>query len=90
MNDRAPSDHEHGDGERHEGAYDLPERPSLEQLERRAADEYEAQWDAVTRDFRVTTTALVRFATSPLRHGIVPLSMALPGRFGAIVDALSR
>jgi flavin-dependent dehydrogenase len=51
---------------------------------------YEAEWTRITRDFRVTTTALVRFATSPLRRGIVPLSATLPGRFGAVVESLAR
>ena len=51
---------------------------------------YEREWKRITRDFRVTTTALVRFATSPLRRGIVPLSAALPGRFGAVVESLAR
>jgi flavin-dependent dehydrogenase len=51
---------------------------------------YEAEWKRITRDFRITTTALVRFATSPLRRGIVPLSAALPGRFGAVVESLAR
>jgi len=51
---------------------------------------YEAEWKRITRDFRVTTTALVRFATSPLRRGIVPLSTALPRRFGAVVELLAR
>ena len=51
---------------------------------------YEAEWNRITRDFRLTTTALVRFATSPLRRGIVPLSAALPGRFGAVVESLAR
>ena len=51
---------------------------------------YEAEWDAVTRDFRVTTSVLVGFATSPLRRGIVPLSTLLPGGFGRVIDTLSR
>ena len=51
---------------------------------------YEAEWRRITRDFRMTTTALVRFAMSPLRRGIVPLSAALPGRFGAVVESLAR
>jgi menaquinone-9 beta-reductase len=51
---------------------------------------YEREWLRVTRDFRMATTALVRLATSPLRRGIVPLSAALPGRFGAVVEALAR
>lgn len=51
---------------------------------------YEREWITITRDFRVTTTALVGFATSPLRSAIVPLSAALPGRFGAVVESLAR
>jgi flavin-dependent dehydrogenase len=51
---------------------------------------YEAEWRHITKDFRRTTTALVRFATSPLRRGIVPLSAALPARFGAVVESLAR
>lgn len=55
-----------------------------------APQRYEGDWRQITRDFRVTTTALVGFATSPLRRGIVPLSAALPGRFGAVVESLAR
>jgi menaquinone-9 beta-reductase len=51
---------------------------------------YEKLWSSITREFRITTTALVGFATSPLRRGIVPLSAALPGRFGAVVESLAR
>ncbi len=51
---------------------------------------YEAEWARITRGFRMTTTALVRVAASPLRRGIVPLSAALPGRFGAVVESLAR
>jgi flavin-dependent dehydrogenase len=51
---------------------------------------YEGEWIRITRDFRVTTTTLVRFATSPLRRGIVPLSAAMPRRFGAVVESLAR
>lgn len=51
---------------------------------------YEGEWTRITRDFRITTTTLVRFATSPLRRGIVPLSAILPGRFGAVVELLAR
>lgn len=51
---------------------------------------YERDWRRITREFRMTTTALVGFATSPLRSTIVPLSVALPGRFGAIVESLAR
>jgi flavin-dependent dehydrogenase len=53
-------------------------------------ERYEHEWVTITRDFRVTTSALVGFATSPLRRGIVPLSAALPGRFGAVVESLAR
>lgn len=58
-----------------------------------AADDparYEGEWARITRDFRVTTTALVALASSPLRGAIVPLSAALPGRFGAVVESLAR
>ncbi len=48
---------------------------------------YQAEWTRITRGFRMTTTALVRVAASPLRRGIVPLSAALPGRFGAVVES---
>jgi flavin-dependent dehydrogenase len=51
---------------------------------------YEIEWRRITRDFRITTTALVRIATSPLRRAIVPLSATLPGRFGAVVESLAR
>jgi flavin-dependent dehydrogenase len=53
-------------------------------------ERYEGEWTRITRDFRRTTTALVRVANSPLRRGIVPLSVALPGRFGAVVESLAR
>jgi flavin-dependent dehydrogenase len=59
-------------------------------IAREAPLDYEREWDAVTRDFRITTSALVGFATSPLRRAIVPLATVLPGRFGAVVDALAR
>jgi flavin-dependent dehydrogenase len=52
--------------------------------------QYERDWIRITREFRLTTTALVRLATGPLRGAIVPLSVALPGRFGAIVESLAR
>ena len=51
---------------------------------------YEREWTRLTRDFRMTTSALVGFATSPLRPAIVPLSELLPGRFGAVVESLAR
>ncbi|HEX4443621.1 MAG TPA: NAD(P)/FAD-dependent oxidoreductase [Galbitalea sp.] len=51
---------------------------------------YEHDWLRITRDFRLTTSTLVWFATSPLRRAIVPLSVALPGRFGAVVESLAR
>jgi flavin-dependent dehydrogenase len=52
--------------------------------------DYEKAWKQITHDFRMTTNALVFAATSPLRRGIVPLSAALPGRFGAVVESLAR
>jgi flavin-dependent dehydrogenase len=53
-------------------------------------ERYEREWRRITRGFRMTTTLLVLAATSPLRRGIVPLSAALPGRFGAVVESLAR
>jgi flavin-dependent dehydrogenase len=51
---------------------------------------YEREWKRITRDFRVTTTLLVAAANGPFRRAIVPLSTALPGRFGAVVESLAR
>lgn len=51
---------------------------------------YEAEWKSLTRDFRRTTSALVFFASSPLRGAIVPLSATLPSSFGSVVESLAR
>jgi flavin-dependent dehydrogenase len=51
---------------------------------------YEREWKSITHGFRLTTTALVWAATGPFRRAIVPLSAALPGRFGAVVESLAR
>lgn len=52
--------------------------------------DYDRQWAAATRDFRVLTSRLVRAATSPLRPGIVPAAAALPGLYGSVVERLAR
>jgi menaquinone-9 beta-reductase len=59
-------------------------------IARNAPGDYEAEWDAVTRQFRVTTAVLVGFATSPVRRAIVPLATVLPAAFGRVIDTLSR
>lgn len=55
-----------------------------------SGDSYERAWRAVTRDFRVLTTGLVRAAGSPFRSGIVPLAARLPSVYGAVVERLAR
>jgi flavin-dependent dehydrogenase len=52
--------------------------------------DYERAWRGITRDFRVTTSILVAAATGPLRRSIVPLAVALPRVFGAVVESLAR
>lgn len=51
---------------------------------------YEREWSRATRDFRVLTTALVSWANSPLRGGIVPIATRAPWLFGHIVERLAR
>lgn len=51
---------------------------------------YERSWRRVTRDFRVLTTGLVAWATSPLRPALVPAAVALPQVFGGVVERLAR
>lgn len=53
-------------------------------------DAYERAWWAVTRQYRVLTTGLVRWATSPARGAIVPAAAAAPRVFGAVVERLAR
>ncbi|NEM92433.1 FAD-binding protein [Galbitalea soli] len=52
--------------------------------------DYEREWRAATRDFRVLTSALVALASGPLRGMIVPLAERLPRVFGAVVERLAR
>jgi flavin-dependent dehydrogenase len=52
--------------------------------------QYEKTWQKATRNFRVLTSGLTFFATSPLRPLIVPAAKALPGVFGAVVNRLAR
>ena len=58
-------------------------------VDERPAD-YARAWREVTRDFRVLTAGLVRAASSPLRHGIVPTARALPWLYGAVVERLAK
>ncbi|UFU04568.1 NAD(P)/FAD-dependent oxidoreductase [Ruania suaedae] len=51
---------------------------------------YEQAWARATRDYRVLTGGLVRWATSPARPAIVPVAAALPGLYGAIVERLAH
>jgi len=51
---------------------------------------YERAWSAVTRDYRVLTSALVTTSATPLRRGIVPLAAAAPALYGAVVERLAR
>ncbi|HMO12456.1 MAG TPA: hypothetical protein PKB06_13355, partial [Actinotalea sp.] len=51
---------------------------------------YEAAWRAVTRDYRVLTSALVAWAASPARPAIVATARRSPALFGAIVERLAR
>ncbi|HWS58595.1 MAG TPA: FAD-dependent monooxygenase [Actinotalea sp.] len=52
--------------------------------------DYERAWRAATRDYRVLTSGLVAWATSPARAAIVPLAQAAPRVFGVVVDRLAR
>ena len=51
---------------------------------------YEREWTRRTRDFRMLTSGLVAAAGSPLRAAIVPVAVALPRVFGAVVERLAR
>ena len=57
---------------------------------RRSNAAYEKAWTAATRDYRVLTSGLLAAAGSPLRRGIVPLAVAAPGLYGAVVERLAR
>ncbi|MBC7724155.1 MAG: NAD(P)/FAD-dependent oxidoreductase [Burkholderiaceae bacterium] len=52
--------------------------------------DYEGEWRRRTRESRSLTTALVAAARSPLRDRIVPLAVAAPRLFGAVVERLAR
>ncbi len=51
---------------------------------------YERAWLATTRDYRVLTSGLVAWATSPARRAVVPVARAAPWLFGTIVERLAR
>jgi flavin-dependent dehydrogenase len=51
---------------------------------------YERAWRAVTREYRVLTSGLVRWAGSPARRGIVPVARRAPWLYGAVVERLAR
>ena len=51
---------------------------------------YERAWRAATRDYRVLTRGLVRWASSPARRAVVPVAQAAPRLFGAVVELLAR
>lgn len=50
---------------------------------------YERAWRAATRDYRLLTSALVGWATSPLRPAVVPVARRAPALFGAVVERLA-
>jgi flavin-dependent dehydrogenase len=51
---------------------------------------YERAWRTATREYRVLTTGLVAWATSPLRPALVPTARRLPALFGGVVERLAR
>lgn len=51
---------------------------------------YERAWTAATRDYRVLTTALVAWASSPARSAVVPVARFVPWVFGSVVERLAR
>jgi len=51
---------------------------------------YERAWRAATRDYRLLTSGLVAWATSPARRGVVPVAKAAPWLFGTVVETLAR
>ena len=53
-------------------------------------DAYERDWTRVTRDYRVLTSGLVAWATSPARRAIVPLAAHAPWLYGRVVKRLAR
>ena len=57
---------------------------------REHADDYERAWRRESRDYRLLTEGLVRWATSPLRRTIVPVAATAPALFGTVVERLAR
>ncbi|MCU1403894.1 MAG: FAD-binding protein, partial [Glaciihabitans sp.] len=53
-------------------------------------ERYNRAWAKETRQFRLLTSGLVIFATSPARRLIVPLAVRLPRLFGLVVERLAR
>ncbi|OMC33728.1 monooxygenase [Mycobacterium sp. GA-1841] len=54
-------------------------------------DDYDRQWRALTRRYRLLTAALLHGSGfRPVRAGITPVSAALPSVFGSVVNALGR
>ncbi|UFU08307.1 NAD(P)/FAD-dependent oxidoreductase [Ruania halotolerans] len=51
---------------------------------------YERAWARATRDYRVLTSGLVRWATSPARAAIVPVAAGVPPLYGAIVERIAQ
>jgi flavin-dependent dehydrogenase len=52
--------------------------------------EYERRWRQETRAFRMLTTGVVTWATSPARGLLVPTATGVPWLFGAVVNRLAR
>jgi len=51
---------------------------------------YEQAWRRVTRDYRLLTSGLVAWATSPARPALVPVTRLVPWLFGTVVERLAR
>ncbi|OLT52432.1 NAD(P)/FAD-dependent oxidoreductase [Cellulosimicrobium sp. CUA-896] len=51
---------------------------------------YERAWSRATRDYRVLTTGLLAWASSPARGAIVPLAATVPPLYAAVVERLAR
>ena len=51
---------------------------------------YERAWVTATRDYRVLTSGLVAWATSPARAAVVPVAVRSPALFAAIVERLAH
>ena len=63
---------------------------TLEPDVERSGASYERAWALATRDYRLITASLLAVARSPLRRGIVPVSAAIPGLYGNVVERLAR